>query len=142
MFSYSDSTVVTPSGQIVRLAYPVQQLLEDVDVAYVVLDTPPAMQVHDNVVCISQDGRLLWTIENKLHGSGDTYYEGRIRLDGKLEFWNSDSVWLWVDKGTGNLIAARVERFGPYAEKDGDWDRNVHFYRPFNDGSAPPLRNQ
>ena len=118
MFSIIENVLVLPDGGKVEFQLPIRQALPDGNQCYVVLDAHPRMSFHDNVYCVSSTGQILWQIEKHLSGQGDTFGEGRIRKDGSLEFWNSDSIWLTVDRETGKAIGYRLEKGGPYSERD------------------------
>ena len=127
MFSYIENNVLTPQGVSVRMEYPVRCLIEDACAAYIVLDVPLGDSVLDNVVCLSPSGEIAWKISGGFVGLRDAFEEGRLRADGRLEFWNSDA-WAWVDKRDGKIIAVRAERFGPFPESDGQWDRSDVYF--------------
>lgn len=106
------------NGTSVTLPAPVWNVLQDSDKYYILLDSTPPDTITDNVLCYSDAGQLLWRIEDVMPQKPNTFDVARIRRDGSLEVFNTDGVWIKVDKQTGRAVGYRTDRMGPSSESD------------------------
>lgn len=109
------------------------KLLEDDSHCYVIYDSSRCEKRNENVRCYSLSGQYVWTIESGGIPFETTFWEGRIRKNGILEFFNNDDLWYAVDKNTGKLTGVRFEKMGPVPETD-----ELAWYYPIQHG--PPGR--
>ncbi|WP_339911849.1 hypothetical protein [Symmachiella dynata] len=111
-------TYAFPNGSTVELPAPVLDVVVDGGQHYIIFDSDPPETITDNVLCHNEDGMLLWRIEDILPDKPNMFGQGRLRRDGTLEFWNTDGVWIQVNKATGQAIGFRIEKMGPLSEHD------------------------
>lgn len=116
----SSHIVQLASGNEVEVPGPVSQVVPDGSRCYVMLDSNPPKAISDNVLCYDEHGTLLWRVEDLFPGQNCTFGSGHVRKDGRLEFWNTDGLWILIDKDTGKGLGFRWDRFGPCGEGEND----------------------